>query len=150
MKSKPKQRKPKRTITGYRTFRGHPTISYDVAGRGEEICYASDGVPTPGHGNPEGIERPCVLCGRVAGPPDPESWDAYGPDPCLGMLPSVDSACCGHGVKEPYVRVTARGEDALRLFRNFGVGPPAQPARHESDPDAPSSPDAAPRTTKRS
>lgn len=25
------------------------------------------------------------------------------PDPCLGMLPGVTSACCGHGKKEGYL-----------------------------------------------
>lgn len=37
-------------------------------------------------------ERPCVRCGLTAVPD--------GPDPCLGMLPGVISACCGHGVEQ--------------------------------------------------
>jgi len=37
--------------------------------------------------------RPCPRCGRL---PTPEGHDA-----CLGTLPGVKSACCGHGVTEP-------------------------------------------------
>lgn len=42
---------------------------------------------------PATTERPCVSCGVLTD----------GPDPCLGVLPGVSSACCGHGVEEPYV-----------------------------------------------
>lgn len=35
---------------------------------------------------------PCVRCGRS---PTPEGHDA-----CLGYLPGVESACCGHGITE--------------------------------------------------
>ena len=38
-------------------------------------------------------ERPCVKCGRM---PTPEGYDA-----CLGYVPGVISACCGHGVSDP-------------------------------------------------
>lgn len=38
--------------------------------------------------------RPCRRCGR---PPTAEGHDA-----CLGTLPHVTSACCGHGVEPPY------------------------------------------------
>ncbi len=36
-------------------------------------------------------EVPCKRCGKL---PTPEGYDA-----CLGYLPGVASACCGHGVK---------------------------------------------------
>lgn len=39
-------------------------------------------------------ERPCRRCGRM---PTPEGHDA-----CLGEVPGVTSACCGHGVEPPY------------------------------------------------
>lgn len=42
--------------------------------------------------------RPCVKCGE---PPTPEGYDA-----CLGYLPGVSSACCGHGIEDQYM-VTA-------------------------------------------
>lgn len=39
-------------------------------------------------------DRPCKRCGRK---PTPEGHDA-----CLGTIPYVKSACCGHGVKRPF------------------------------------------------
>lgn len=38
--------------------------------------------------------RPCKRCGRM---PTAEGYDA-----CLGHIDGVKSACCGHGVEEPY------------------------------------------------
>ena len=38
--------------------------------------------------------RPCPLCG------DGATIEGY--DPCLGYLSDCESACCGHGVEEPY------------------------------------------------
>ena len=94
-------------------FRGHPVVC--LAG---EACerYADDLTPTI---DEEGtsVERPCVQCGLLAAPD--------GPDPCLGMLPGVRAACCGHGVDEPYVVLhhTVRGQKALDYFSHCGVGP---------------------------
>jgi hypothetical protein len=66
-------------------IRGWPVHWDGVAWRHDD-----DGSLAPGWG---GDERPCPSCGAVA----------EGPDPCLGMLPGVVSACCGHGVHESYV-----------------------------------------------
>jgi hypothetical protein len=48
---------------------------------------------------------PCVKCGKL---PTDEGHDA-----CLGTLPGVIDACCGHGVTEAYINfengVTIRG-----------------------------------------
>jgi hypothetical protein len=56
--------------------------------------------------------RPCPKCGKL---PNPD-----GTDPCLGLLPGVQYACCGHGVKEPYILTQdgqhLRGEAAVRKF----------------------------------
>jgi len=42
------------------------------------------------------IERACVRCGKM---PTPEGYDA-----CLGKLPNVKGACCGHGIlKQAYI-----------------------------------------------
>jgi len=49
-------------------------------------------------------KRPCVRCGR---PPTPEGYDA-----CLGFIPGVSSACCGHGVAERIINIEAGKEDA--------------------------------------
>ena len=39
--------------------------------------------------------RPCKRCGRM---PTKEGYDA-----CLGFIDGANSACCGHGVEDPYV-----------------------------------------------
>jgi hypothetical protein len=48
--------------------------------------YADTGEPLGG--------RACVKCGCQ---PTPDGHDA-----CLGTLPGVIHACCGHGVEKPY------------------------------------------------
>lgn len=40
-------------------------------------------------------ERPCKRCGKM---PTEEGHDA-----CLGNIPGVVAACCGHGIEDPYV-----------------------------------------------
>jgi hypothetical protein len=42
-------------------------------------------------GTPYEDKRPCASCGLYATAP-------HEPDPCLGYLPGVDYACCGHGI----------------------------------------------------
>lgn len=39
--------------------------------------------------------RPCKRCGQT---PTKDGYDA-----CLGHICGVKSACCGHGVEEPYI-----------------------------------------------
>ena len=39
--------------------------------------------------------EPCLVCGRLR----PEN----GHDPCLGELPGVEYACCGHGGRDGYI-----------------------------------------------
>lgn len=39
-------------------------------------------------------DRVCPVCGR---PPTPEGYDA-----CLGYIPGCISACCSHGMGEPF------------------------------------------------
>jgi hypothetical protein len=54
--------------------------------------YCSDGVPVS-----DDPFRPCGHCGR---PQTPEGHDG-----CLGTLPGVMNACCGHGVEaDAYVQ----------------------------------------------
>lgn len=87
--------------------------------------------------------RECGMCTENMGDPDP----------CLGLLPDVAHACCGHGLLghdgeeqgfcSPYVVVadgctpntpvpfleehtTLRHEDALEFFEAMGVGPSAR------------------------
>jgi hypothetical protein len=64
-----------------------------------------------------------------------------GPDACLGLLPAVRNACCGHGDPNeayvviggpaadtwggmfPPIEIVLRGPIALAWFADFGVGP---------------------------
>lgn len=94
------------------------------------------------------MKNPCPQCGMNERESDPVihySWNGNGtrPDACLGFIPGVVHACCGHGdefhayavlhpTAEPGVacsslknEVTLRGEDALEFFRSKGVGPDA-------------------------
>lgn len=60
-------------------------------------------------------ERPCVRCKRE---PTEEGHDG-----CLGILPGVEGACCGHSVgpsHESYVKLIGcdmiYGDDALKII----------------------------------
>lgn len=63
--------------------------------RGWDIYY--DGSIWRYRDNDEPINehRPCKRCGKL---PTKEGYDA-----CLGHIKGVASACCGHGVEEPYI-----------------------------------------------
>ncbi len=66
--------------------RGHEVLfNIDTVGKG---IYADTGEEVT-------LNRPCKRCGKE---PTPEGHDA-----CLGELPGVKFACCGHG-KEGYIR----------------------------------------------
>lgn len=71
---------------GHSSFRGHPIIWVD-----EMWVYEDNKKPIPGWG---GEVRPCLKCGS-------SKWSGDGEvDECLGTLPGVDNACCGHGNRE--------------------------------------------------
>lgn len=57
-------------------------------------------------------DRPCIRCGRH--PIDAEGQADY--DSCLGYISGAISACCGHGVSEPYVLF----EDGTELRGRIG------------------------------
>lgn len=58
--------------------------------------YEDNGERLPATG---GKIRPCKKCGKSFPLGEGEV------DPCLGILPGVDNACCGHGVTEySYIR----------------------------------------------
>ena len=67
--------------------------------------------------------RPCAACGLPVGINDP--------DPCLGMVDGATYACCGHrclpSVDHAYVSfedgLVLRGDDALRWYKEHGIGP---------------------------
>lgn len=54
--------------------------------------------------------RPCKQCGLVF-----EGSNIGEPDPCLGNLPGVTNACCGHGVPDE-AYICFEGGLAIRGF----------------------------------
>jgi len=60
--------------------------------RGHMIAFLSQWVYSDNK-TPISTERPCIRCGMM---PTTEGYDA-----CLGYIPGVTSACCGHGVEKP-------------------------------------------------
>lgn len=108
-------------------FRGHPIIW-----NGDRWLYEDDHSPLPANG---GEVRPCAACGECYTLGEGEV------DPCLGVLPGVDNACCGHGRREEsYIRfsngVTVTG------FRQRVPGMDQQTTRSET-PDSETSNDAS-------
>jgi hypothetical protein len=71
-------------VTATAFSRGH-AIEFDMS----ECQWLYTDTKQPVHG-----QRKCKRCRR---PPTPEGHDA-----CLGTLKGVKSACCGHGVEEPF------------------------------------------------
>ncbi|MCU1617363.1 MAG: hypothetical protein JWO98_4903 [Frankiales bacterium] len=70
-------------------LRGHRAVTYN----GCDWVYLDDGTTAD-------ADRPCVKCGISAG-------GKGRPDACLGWLPGVDFACCGHGVPgQEYVKAS--------------------------------------------
>lgn len=64
-------------------------------------------------------ENPCKHCGLRITP--------EGHDPCLGTIPGVMNACCGHGRdEEAYVQFSSKhrlGEEkAVKWFAERGIG----------------------------
>jgi hypothetical protein len=81
-------------MTARSYFRGHPLIW--VNGR---WVYEDNGGEIPANG---GEVRACKKCGALYPLGEGEV------DPCLGILPGVDNACCGHGVRsKSYIRFTS-------------------------------------------
>jgi len=73
--------------------------------RGHEIYHDGNDWRFSDTGEIATTDRPCAKCGEG---PTPEGYD-----PCLGYVPGVTSACCGHGVEEPYVMV----RESIRQFQ---------------------------------
>jgi hypothetical protein len=69
-------------------------VSVTSYSRGNKVYYDGE-VWRYMDGAPDDDSRPCPRCGQH---PTPEGHDA-----CLGTLPGVKAACCGHGVEDPYV-----------------------------------------------
>lgn len=90
------------------SLRGHP-VYFD----GEDWRYQDDdSIASLGK-----HVRPCKKCGKLF-----EGSNVGDPDPCLGNLPGVDNACCGHGDrKASYIRFTSgvvvRGFDVIEYSK---------------------------------
>lgn len=72
--------------------------------------WLSDGKPYD-YKNP----RPCARCGREV------AFNA--PDPCIGNIPLVNSACCGHGVEDPMVfngSITSEAQGMYNWYKFIG------------------------------
>lgn len=62
--------------------------------RGWEIYYDGKNWRYTDNNEIDDGMRACKKCGRL---PTPEGYDA-----CVGYIEGCTSACCGHGVEEPY------------------------------------------------
>lgn len=83
-------------------LRGHP-----IELSNGEYIYTDTQTPTAGN------ERDCGHCGK------PNTKEGY--DGCLGKLPKIMSACCGHGEEneaylQSFLRVVTRGKQAIKLI----------------------------------
>lgn len=83
---------PKRLVRGTHSH----ARGWEIEWTGNSWVYIDTKEPLPGWG---GKDRPCKRCGAI--------MNDHEPDRCLGNLPGVDNACCGHGVRESsYIRFT--------------------------------------------
>lgn len=80
--------------SGARSRTNGNDIVYDEE---NDMWFYEDGSPAEGPDGKE-IPRPCPCCGKL---PTPEGHDA-----CLGELPGVKFACCGHGTRRGYITFT--------------------------------------------
>lgn len=72
--------------------RGHATETVGGTTDMGDWRWADDHKPMIGN------ERPCLRCGRMPLPIASET--GWGVDACVGVLPGVKAACCGHGDEE--------------------------------------------------
>ncbi|MGB7968246.1 MAG: hypothetical protein WCF28_01595 [Methanobacterium sp.] len=78
-----------------------------------ETNISDDQLIIENHLDQSGNRNPCVKCGKL---PTKEDHDA-----CIGTLPGVIDACCGHGVKEAYINfengLTLRGSLVMEFVQ---------------------------------
>lgn len=77
----------------------------DLPSAGRKVVRADEPVDTQG---------PCGGCGEDVVP--------GAPDPCLGYLPGVKFACCGHGKHEGYIAFS-NGTTIRGTFNRFEYRP---------------------------
>lgn len=62
--------------------------------RGHKIIYENEKWIYTDNKQEIDENRPCKRCGKS---PTKEGHDA-----CIGHVENIESACCGHGIQEPY------------------------------------------------
>lgn len=85
--------------------------SYNIVlGHTVYVMDEDTGELTDKNGNPVDIQKlKCTKCGKMA--------TSEGHDACLGTLPGVKAACCGHGVDEGYILF----DNGIKLVGHFEV-----------------------------
>lgn len=73
---------------------GDDVIMIKSHSRGWEIYFDGKDWRYSDNGKLYDDSRPCKRCGSI---PTEEGYDA-----CLGFIEGIKSACCGHGVEQPY------------------------------------------------
>ena len=68
------------------------SVSTYIRGNKIKMEYANGTWCYPDGGEVRSHDIPCARCGKLA---TPEDHDA-----CLGYIPGVRAACCGHGIHE--------------------------------------------------
>ena len=96
-------------MTAKSKFGGH-----DIEYRNNEWVYAASGIPTMGNWD----KIPCGNCDKML--------TAEGHDGCLGTLPGVMNACCGHGdIEEAYIQFLdgsiIGGESAVIILEELKI-----------------------------
>lgn len=102
-------------LTAKSTSSGHTIEFAELRGHtmyldGGQWLYADTKTPTIGH------DRPCGYCGK------PNTREGH--DACLGTLPGVRNACCGHGQEDiAYIQLTngvhIQGKEAIEVMRKI-------------------------------
>lgn len=89
----------KRNFSAWSSSRGHSIVQEYNSG----IWVFEDNLEPCYH------QRACIKCKRMATP--------YEPDPCIGWLPDVKFACCGHGIKgDDYVLMNSGERMSLQEY----------------------------------
>ena len=97
-----------------RYYFGHLVIAADQTDEPDRYADTNEPVEVPS-------TRACPKCGQLQ--------NTDGCDPCIGFLPGVRSACCGHGVQRGFIAfkngVVVRGMfdeiEHLKMLRNSPV-----------------------------
>lgn len=85
-----------------------PATAYS---NGHKICYDDEEKIWKYEDNGADIEKEARRCSKCEKLPTKEGYDS-----CIGYIPGLKSACCGHGVEEPYGVTTDGGYVKLNEY----------------------------------